>query len=182
MFEHVGAARLPDYFTRASRVLRPGGLFLNHGIVDLELARPRHARTRLRQWLWREGRFLQRYVFPGGELVPLARVVGAAERAGLETRDVESLREHYVVTLRDWVGRLEQRADEAVALVGEPTFRIWRLYLAASASAFAEGRIGVVQLLLSKAPVGRGDTVPLTRHDLYLDTKRELREAWTRSL
>jgi cyclopropane-fatty-acyl-phospholipid synthase len=182
MFEHVGGRRLPDYFERASRVLRPGGLFLNHGIVDLELARPRDAGNRLRQWLWRQGSFVQRYVFPDGELVPLAQVVGAAEQAGLETRDVESLREHYVLTLRHWLARLEARADEAVALVGEATFRIWRLYLAASASAFADGRISVVQLLLSKAPVGRGEAVPLTRHDLYLDTGRDLREAWTRSL
>ncbi len=181
MFEHVGRASLPDYFATAGRLLRPGGLFLNHGIIDLQLARPRGLQTRCRQWLWREGRFLQRYVFPNGELVPLAEVIGAAEQAGLETRDVESLREHYVLTLRHWVRRLEAQEDEAVALVGEATFRVWRLYLAASASAFAQGRIGVVQLLLSKAPVGMGDTVPLTRHDLYLDTKRELREAWTRS-
>jgi cyclopropane-fatty-acyl-phospholipid synthase len=182
MFEHVGGAGLPDYFDRASRVLRPGGLFLNHGIVDLELARPQGARDRLRRWLWRQGSFVQRYVFPDGELVPLAQVVGAAEQAGLETRDVESLREHYVLTLRHWLSRLEERVDEAVALVGEATFRTWRLYLAASASAFADGHIGVVQLLFSKAPAARGDTVPLTRHDLYLDSKRELREAWTRSL
>jgi len=182
MFEHVGRAALPEYFATACGALRPGGLFLNHGIIDLELARPRSLRTRLRQWLWREGRFLQRYVFPDGELVPLADIVAAGEQAGLETRDVESLREHYVLTLRQWVRRLEARADEAIALVGEPTFRIWRLYLAASASAFAEGRIGVVQLLHSKSPVGMPDTVPLTRHDLYLDTKPELREAWTRSL
>ena len=114
--------------------------------------------------------------------MPLARVVGAAEQAGLETRDVESLREHYVLTLRHWLSRLEGRADEAIALAGEATFRTWRLYLAASASAFADGRIGVVQLLFSKAPVGPADTVPLTRHDLYLDSRRELREAWTRSL
>jgi len=64
MFEHVGRAALPEYFATACGALRPGGLFLNHGIIDLELARPRSLRTRLRQWLWREGRFLQRYVFP----------------------------------------------------------------------------------------------------------------------
>jgi cyclopropane-fatty-acyl-phospholipid synthase len=182
MFEHVGRAALPEYFATACRALRPGGLFLNHGIIDLELARSQSLRTRLRQLLWRQGRFLQRYVFPDGELVSLAEVVAAGEQAGLETRDVESLREHYVLTLRHWVRRLEARADEAIALVGDPTFRVWRLYLAASASAFAEGRIGVVQLLVSKAPVGPTDMIPLTRHDLYLDTKPELREAWTRSL
>jgi cyclopropane-fatty-acyl-phospholipid synthase len=182
MFEHVGRTRLPEYFARAYEALRPGGLFLNHGIVDLELAQPGGLSTRLRRWLWREGRFIRRYVFPDGELVPLARVVQAAEQAGLETRDAESLREHYVLTLRHWVQRLEAREDEAIALVGEPTFRVWRLYLAASASAFADGRIGVVQLLFSKPRTGAVEAVPLTRHDLYLDARPELREAWTRAL
>jgi cyclopropane-fatty-acyl-phospholipid synthase len=178
MFEHVGRARLPGYFATAFRVLRPGGLFLNHGIIDLEAAQHHSLGTRLRRWFWREGRFLQHYVFPDGELVPLAEVVRAAEHVGFESRDVESLREHYVLTLRHWVRRLEAREREAVALVGEATFRIWRLYLAASAHAFAAGRIGVVQLLLSKPRVG--PAVPLTRHDLYLDAQPELVEAWSR--
>jgi cyclopropane-fatty-acyl-phospholipid synthase len=181
MFEHVGRRRLPEYFSTAWRVLRPGGLFLNHGIIDLEFAHPRSLGTRLRSRLWRQGSFLRRNVFPDGELVPLARVVKAAEHAGFETRDVESLREHYVVTLRNWARRLNARSAEAIALVGERTFRVWRLYLAASAAAFADGRIGLVQLLLSKAPVRAVSVVPLTRHDLYLETKAELREAWTRS-
>lgn len=180
MAEHVGRARLPGYFATAFRVLRPGGLFLNHGIIDLEAARHRSVHTRLRQWVWREGRFLQRYVFPDGELTPLARMVGSAERAGFESRDVESLREHYVLTLRHWVRRLEARKREAVALVGEARFRVWRLYLAASAHAFATGRIGVVQLLLSKPPVGAAGVTPLTRHDLYLAAQPELVEAWSR--
>jgi cyclopropane-fatty-acyl-phospholipid synthase len=180
MFEHVGRARLPGYFATAFRVLRPGGLFLNHGIIDLEAAQHQSVGTRLRQWFWREGRFLQRYVFPDGQLVPLAEVVRAAEHVGFESRDVESLREHYVLTLRHWVQRLEAREREAVALVGEATFRVWRLYLAASAQAFATGRIGVVQLLLSKPRVGAAGAMPLTRHDLYLDPQPERVEAWTR--
>jgi cyclopropane-fatty-acyl-phospholipid synthase len=168
MVEHVGRAKLAEYFAMAFQVLRPGGLFLNHGIVDLESARAPTRRRRLRQLVWREGRFLRRRVFPNGELVPLAEVVRAAERAGFETRDAESLREHYVHTLRRWVRRLEARKDEAVALVGEMTFRVWRLYMSAAAAGFAQGRIGLIQLLVSKAPAGLADVLPLTRDDLYL--------------
>lgn len=180
MVEHVGRGRLPGYFAMAYRALRPGGLFLNHGIIDLEAAQHQSVRTRLRRWFWQEGRFLQRYVFPDGELVPLAEVVRAAEHAGFETRDAESLREHYVLTLRHWVRRLEAGEREAIALAGEAKFRVWRLYLAASAHAFATGRIGVVQLLLSKPPVGAAGVTPLTRHDLYLATQPALVEAWSR--
>ena len=166
MFEHVGPARLPEYFAAVFRVLHPGGLFLNHGIIDLEGARPSGIGARLRHRLLREGRFLQRYVFPDGKLVTLARAVEAAEAAGFETRDVESLREHYVLTLREWVRRLETREHEAVALVGSATYRIWRLYMAISAHSFATGRIGVLQHLLAK-PGGPG-TGPCTREHMYL--------------
>ncbi len=182
MFEHVGRANLPRYFAKACQVLRSGGLFLNHGIIDLESARPAGLRSHLRQRLWREGRFLERHVFPNGDLLPLAEVVREGERAGFETRDVESLREHYVLTLRHWVRRLEARRLEAVALVGEATYRVWRLYLAAAASGFAHGRIGIVQLLVSKPGSGAPDIVPLIRWDPSIDAQPEPREAWTLSL
>jgi cyclopropane-fatty-acyl-phospholipid synthase len=181
MVEHVGRAKLPRYFAKAFEVLRPGGLFLNHGIVDLESARPPTRHRRLRQLIWREGRFLRRRVFPNGELVPLAEVVRAAEQAGFETRDAESLREHYVHTLRRWVRRLEARRDEAVALVGEATFRVWRLYMSGAAANFAHGRIGLVQLLVSKAPTGGADVVPHTRADLYLAPWPDRQPALSRS-
>ena len=168
MVEHVGHANLGRYFEAAFRALRPGGLFLNHGIIELEGARPAGLVTRAARWYWHGDRFLQRYVFPDGELPVLADVVRAAERAGFESRDLESLREHYVLTLRHWVRRLEARKPEAVALVGETRFRVWRLYLSASAHAFATGRIGLAQLLLSKPSPG-GSDVPLTRHDLYAE-------------
>ena len=166
MFEHVGRAQLPAYFAAAFRVLHPGGLFLNHGIVDLEGARPEGRWTRTRRRLLGEGRFLQRYVFPDGEVVPLAPAVAAAETAGFETRDIESLRAHYVLTLREWGRRLEARELEAIALAGRATYRTWRLYLAISAHAFAVGRIGVVQHVLAKP----GDTggEPRTRDYLYV--------------
>jgi cyclopropane-fatty-acyl-phospholipid synthase len=167
MFEHVGRSRLPEYFAAAYQVLRPGGLFLNHGILDLEGTRPPSLAQRTRRQVLREGVFPQRYVFPDGELVPFAVAVAAAERAGFETRDVEGLREHYMVTLREWARRLEAHKAETMALVGDLTFRIWRLYLALSAHSFATGRIGIVQHLLSK-PGGRCGG-PCTRHDLYRD-------------
>jgi cyclopropane-fatty-acyl-phospholipid synthase len=181
MVEHVGRAKLTDYFAKVFQVLRPGGLFLNHGIVNLESARALTRRRRLRQLVWREGRFLRRRVFPNGELVQLAEVVRAAEWAGFETRDAESLREHYVHTLRRWVRRLEARKDDAVALVGEATFRVWRLYMSAAAANFALGRIGLVQLLVEKAPAGIADVVPVTRDDLYLAAEPERHAALTQS-
>jgi cyclopropane-fatty-acyl-phospholipid synthase len=177
MVEHVGRARLPRYFETVLRVLRPGGQLLNHGIIDLEEARSVSIRVRARRWLWREGQFFHRYVFPDGELPSLAEVVSAAEQVGFESRDLESLREHYVLTLRQWLKRLEAREHEAVALVGETTYRVWRLYLAASAHAFAAGRIGVVQLLLAKPRLGTGSEVPLTRDDLYAPAAATVAEA-----
>ena len=167
MFEHVGRAQLETYFAAAKRLTRPGGLFLNHGIVSLDDARVRRGEAAPPRRLWGSGRFMDRYVFPDGELVPLATVVAAGEGAGFETRDVESLREHYAETLRHWVRRLEQRSTEARALVGEGTFRVWRLYMAASAHAFRTARIGVVQLLLARPTADGACCHPRTRADLY---------------
>ena len=123
------------------------------------------------QWafnrLWKPGRFIWKYVFPDGELVPPREAITQGELAGFETRDVENLREHYALTLRKWVCRLEARQKEAVALVGEPTYRVWRLYMAASAYSFAVGRNSLIQALFSRP--GPPDTyeLPLTRADLY---------------
>jgi cyclopropane-fatty-acyl-phospholipid synthase len=163
MFEHVGRSRLPTYFSQAYRLTRPGGLFLNHGIVTLS-SHPAPLRM-LERPLSRRTSFIQRYVFPDGELVPPADVLRRAEAAGFETRDLESLREHYALTLRRWVRRLEEHHDEATRIVGETTYRIWRLYMSGSARAFATGRIGVIQTLFSKNDgLSR---LPLTRKDIY---------------
>jgi cyclopropane-fatty-acyl-phospholipid synthase len=167
MVEHVGLARLPDYFAAAYRLLAPRGLFLNHGIVSLAAARPSTLRDRLMGRLWRRGAFIDRYVFPDGDLVAAASVIAAAEGAGFETRDVESLREHYVRTLREWVARLERQTRESIALVGETTYRVWRLYMAASAYGFRTARIGVIQTLLAKSDAAGEVGLPATRHDLY---------------
>ena len=166
MFEHVGRARLPTYFSQAYRLTRPGGFFLNHGIVTLS-SRPSPLRM-VERALSQRTSFIQRYVFPDGELVPPAEVLRFAEAAGFETRDVESLREHYALTLRRWVGRLEQHHDEAVRLVSEQTYRVWRLYMSGSARGFATGRIGIIQALFSKSGESGHSNLPLTRKDLYL--------------
>ena len=160
MFEHVGVARLREYFRRAFALLRPGGLFLNHGIAG----RPDPP------WWRRLGRrtsFLNAHVFPDGDLVPIGMATTVAERCGFEVRDVESLREHYARTLRSWVQRLEARRDQAVPLVGEGKYRTWRLFMAASAQGFAAGRISVFQMLLAKPDVSGRVNLPWSRADLY---------------
>ena len=136
MVEHVGRAKLTEYFSTIKRLLSPGGAFLNHGITT----RSRHRRRR--------PTFVSTYVFPDGELVPIDERLMHAEQAGFEVRDVESLRMSYARTLRAWVQNLEQRADEAVAATNAQVFRIWRLYMAGSVISFEGGHIGVYQELL----------------------------------
>lgn len=149
MIEHVGLERYGQYFGDLARLLRDGGLLLNQGIVALSGAPTRLDRLRLRvrrRW----GSFIHRHIFPDSDLVPLGSTLAEAEGAGLEVRHVESLREHYARTLRFWVGRLEDRWDEAVRIAGLPTCRAWRFYLAASAYLFDAGKTGVVQCLLRR--------------------------------
>lgn len=166
MFEHVGRSRLPTYFRRAAALTRPGGLFLNHGIVRAR-DRDEGVRRWMRRALWRQGKFIDRYVFPDGELVPLDEAVRDAEDAGLETRDVETLRDHYALTLRQWVRRLEASRETAEALVGAQAYRVWRLYMAASAYAFASGRVSLAQVLLGRPDEHGQVEIPRTREDLY---------------
>ncbi len=160
MFEHVRLANLPAYYATVDRVLKPGGLFLNHGIThDEEGWRPTVAKQ-----------FINRYVFPDGELDCVSNIQLGMERAGFEIHDVEGLRPHYALTLRHWVARLEDRREEALQYVDEATYRVWRLYMTACALAFEEGGTGVYQILASKRDGGarRGAwPVPLTRRHLY---------------
>jgi cyclopropane-fatty-acyl-phospholipid synthase len=167
MVEHVGERRLPDYFAAAYRALAPGGLFLNHGIVSVADARPHSTLDPVWRWLWKRDQFIRRYVFPDGDLVPVATAIANAEREGLELRDVESLREHYTATLRQWVHRLEDRHEDAQRIVGELIYRVWRLYMSAAAYGFRTGRISVVQSLLAKPDARGGVRVPRNRADLY---------------
>jgi cyclopropane-fatty-acyl-phospholipid synthase len=169
MIEHVGLTHLPVYFESVYRALKPGGLFLNHGIVSLGEARARAMRERVFRKFWRADAFIDTYVFPDGKLTATDDVVAAAEGVGFEVRDVESLREHYAMTLRHWVRSLEEKSDEAIELVGNHTFRVWRLYMAASANAFTKAAINIIQTLLAKPDAQGHSNIPLTRDDLYAD-------------
>jgi cyclopropane-fatty-acyl-phospholipid synthase len=154
MFEHVGEELLPEYFRRAWRLLVPGGAFLNHGIAR-NLHHPDRGPS-----------FIAQYVFPDSELVPISTVLRAAEDTGWEARDLESLREHYAMTLHHWVQRLEQQAAKARQFVDEVTYRIWRLYMAGGAHRFRTGWLNLYQTLLVK-PAHGNSHLPLTRADWY---------------
>jgi cyclopropane-fatty-acyl-phospholipid synthase len=135
MFEHVGATMMAVYFERLHGLLGPGGRLVNHAI---SVAGGSKIKTNT---------FIGRYVFPDGELIDVGEVVLAMQRAGFEVRDVESLREHYAVTLRHWVANLDASWSTAVGEVGEHRARIWRLYLAGSANGFANGHLAIHQVL-----------------------------------
>jgi cyclopropane-fatty-acyl-phospholipid synthase len=159
MFEHVGRRNLPAYFAKINRLLKPGGLMMNHGITtnsleDAELGGG-------------IGEFVEEYVFPGGELVHVSEVISGMSREGLEVWDSECLRPHYAKTLWHWVDRLEQRQDEARELVGEKKLRTWLIYMAGSAHGFARGWMSLYQLLGMKTLAGGVSTHPLTRQHVY---------------
>jgi cyclopropane-fatty-acyl-phospholipid synthase len=145
MFEHVGMAELDRYFRRCRSLLQSQGRLLNHAISS-----PAHAGKMTHHrfappWLGRN--FTDRYVFPDGELHEVGRVVSAMQAAGFEVRHLESLREHYALTLRRWVANLEAEWDEAVSLVGEGRARVWRLYMAAAAVGFEKDDNQIHQVL-----------------------------------
>jgi len=161
MAEHVGREKLPDYFSAAHRALKPGGVFLNQAIGEGVVARPDN----------RDGSFIEQYVFPGGDIPPLPIMLRAAESAGFEIRDVENLREHYALTLRHWLRRLEMHHAEALSFVDEATYRVWRLYLAGSAHGFRRGHIAIYQTLLAKLDSSGQTKLPLTREDWYIQSR-----------
>jgi len=158
MAEHVGLSQLPAYAGRLHSLLAPGGRLLNHAISRRPgpPGDPKGDRTS----------FIDRYVFPDGELHPLATTVDALESAGFEVRDVESLREHYVDTLRAWVSNLEQGWDEAIRLSSPGRARVWRLYMAGSALGFQSNRLGINQVLAVKPGPGGASGLPRTRASL----------------
>jgi cyclopropane-fatty-acyl-phospholipid synthase len=152
MAEHVGSRRYLEYATALHRLLKPGGRLLNHQIAR----RPQRDET-----TYRVDDFIDAYVFPDGELAPLGSTVTLLERAGFEVRDVESIREHYALTLRGWVANLESGWSRAVALTGPGRARVWQLYMAASALAFERNRIGVNQVLAVRTPESGACALPL---------------------
>jgi cyclopropane-fatty-acyl-phospholipid synthase len=157
MYEHVGRDELGGYFEHIQSLLRPGGLFLNHGISRVA------PHVKRKPWA-SDATFLSRYVFPDGELSLLGTVIEAAERTGFETRDDESLREHYALTLREWVRNLLDNRETVLAEVGSERERIWHLYMLGAALAFESGEIGVHQTLFVKPGAPHG--LPLVRKGL----------------
>ena len=159
MFEHVGVARFPKYFGKIRRVLAPGGFVLNHGITH----NPLGAQS-LGSGI---GDFVEEYVFPGGELAHVHRVIEGMAAAGLEVVDAEALREHYARTLWKWTEGIEANAEAARREAGEERYRVWRVYLAGSAHAFDRGWLSLWQILAGK-PLPDGKLPhPLTRRYMY---------------
>jgi cyclopropane-fatty-acyl-phospholipid synthase len=154
MYEHVGRSELDQYVGRVHRLLRPGGLFLNHGIARLYSEQPT------------SDTFIWRYIFPDGELHPVTDAMGSMQAAGLEVRDVESLREHYPLTLRRWLANLQAHREDAIDLVGAERERTWELYMLCAALGFEDGEITVYQVLATRhdAP----SELPLDRNELLL--------------
>lgn len=161
MYEHVGLENLSTYFTTIADRLASGGAFLNHGIVATDpKGRPRGPAG---------GEFIDRYVFPGGAVPHLARVLVELSRAGLEFADAEDLRPHYALTLRHWSRRLEADRDAAIRIAGEKRVRIWRAFLAGMACAFDRGWLSIAQVLSFK-PLANGEVRrPWTRAYQYAE-------------
>lgn len=155
IIEHVGIANYPAYFRQVRELLKPGGLFLNHGIT--------HERYWKHTPQWD---FIVQYVFPNGQLDHVSHVLSVMEDVNWEIVDVEQLRNHYARTTRQWVENLLANRARAVDLVSEKTVRIWNLYLAQSSNSFADGSIGLYQVVLSKTDATAA-AVPFTREAIY---------------
>ncbi len=153
MFEHVGRAQLPAYFSKLRRLLRPGGLIMNHGITAGGVYNAEVGAGM--------GEFIEKYIFPGGELTHISNELAQIANAGLEDVDVENLRPHYARTLWAWSDGLEARLDEARQILkgeaGERSLRAYRIYLAGCAMGFEQGWIALHQVLLQHKATGRRD-------------------------
>ncbi|CAM4262202.1 class I SAM-dependent methyltransferase [Bordetella tumbae] len=168
MFEHVGRAQLPGYFAKLRRLVKPGGLIMNHGITAAGLYNGELGSGM--------GEFIEKYIFPGGELTHISSVMEAMTNGGLEGVDVENLRPHYARTLWAWSDALEARLPEAIQLLqgeqGARSLRAYRLYLAGCAMAFEHGWIALHQVLATMPATGRPDE---------LDNPADLAYPWRRS-
>lgn len=158
MFEHVGLKNLPLYFSRMRELLADDGLALNHGITSTD--------ADIGATALGGGEFIDRYVFPDGELPHLSQALEAMQRGGLEVLDVEGLRRHYARTLQLWVERFEACAPEIRVLVDEERFRIWRVYLAGCAHAFEHDDVSVFQIVCRRAG-GSAQSLAWSRRYMY---------------
>ncbi len=162
MYEHVGIANYPFYFSKLNSLLKDRGLLLNHGITRKAKKSARKFR-RIRP----ENRLIRKYIFPGSELDHIGHSVESMEAQGFEIHDVEGWREHYALTCRHWHQRLIAREEEAVAQVGREKYRLWIAYLAGVSLGFQDGSIRIFQTLASKHKAKGGSGLPPTRADLY---------------
>jgi len=159
MFEHVGFRQLPTYFDAVTNVLRDRGLFLNHGITASDVdSRPVGAGV---------SEFIEKYVFPHGELPHISLALQQMSAAGFEVTDIESLRPHYALTLTHWSKRLDAALDDARRVASDKTVRIWRAYLAGCAVGFEQGWVNVYQMLGSRQVAPGLTDLPLTRDWMY---------------
>ncbi|MFE7339439.1 class I SAM-dependent methyltransferase [Streptomyces griseus] len=152
MAEHVGSVRYREYADDLYALLKPGGRLLNHQIAR---------RPEKDEDAYRIDAFIDAYVFPDGELAPVGRTLATLEEAGFEARDVEALREHYALTLRQWVANLERHWERAVRATSPGRARVWRLYMAASALSFEHNKIGVNQILAVRPLDSGSSRLPL---------------------
>jgi cyclopropane-fatty-acyl-phospholipid synthase len=159
MFEHVGVKNLPLYFDRMQKLLKDGGAMLMHGITSTHPDRRQVGRG--------AGDFIDRYVFPDGELPHVSDVMRVMAEQGLEVVDAESLRRHYAKTLAHWANRLDANPDAARKSAGEKRFRIWRVYLAGSGVGFRDNWMNIYQLLACKLGGAGKDPFPMTRDWIY---------------
>ncbi|CAB3887302.1 hypothetical protein LMG26689_03798 [Achromobacter animicus] len=168
MFEHVGRAQLQSYFATLRRLLKPGGLIMNHGITAAGVDNAELGNGM--------GEFIEKYIFPGGELTHVSVVMQTLANGGLEDLDVENLRPHYARTLWAWSDRLEARLPDAARILGadqgERSLRAYRLYLAGCAMAFEHGWIALHQILAQHPATGRADELDLSA-DLSYPWRRD---------
>lgn len=158
MVEHVGRKHLVEYFTRVCELLADDGIAMNHGISSSDADSGDTA--------FGASEFIDKYVFPNGELAHIGMSIEAAQRAGLETMDVENLRRHYAHTLQLWSQNFEAHSEAIRHLVDEEKFRIWRVYLAGCAYAFENDDVSIYQTVLRKA--GRSAShLPWSRRYMY---------------
>jgi cyclopropane-fatty-acyl-phospholipid synthase len=158
MFEHVGMKHLPEYFGIIHRLLAEDGVAMNHGITSTD---PENRETP-----YGGGEFIEKYVFPHGELAHIGTVLGAMQQGGLEAYDVENLRRHYARTLAIWTENFEARSAQVKALAGDKRFRIWHIYLAGCSYAFEQDWISLYQIVCGKAGRHPG-VLPWSREYMY---------------